>query len=130
MTQLEHAKDNTITPQMREVARAEGIDAALLCGKVASGAVVIPFNKAGRCKKILGIGEGLRTKVNANIGITDTLEGIEQELEKLKVCVDAGSDAVMDLSCGGRAMDVLRAILDKSHIAVGTVPIYEGAVCA
>ena len=124
MTQLEHAKNNTITPQMREVARAEGIDASVLCGKAASGALVIPFNKAGRCKKILGIGEGLRTKVNANIGITDTLEGIEQELEKLEVCVDAGSDAIMDLSCGGRAKGVLRALLDKSPLAAGAGALF------
>jgi len=92
--------------------------------------VVIPLNKGRRIKKPCGIGYGLRTKINANIGTSTDKSGLKDELEKLKVAVKYGSDTVMDLSIGGNIAKIRARILKHSPIPVGTVPIYEIAVNA
>jgi len=129
MTQLEYARTGKITPEMRQVAKAERMDPKLLARKVAEGKVVIPCNRAGRkSRKLCGIGEGLRTKVNANIGTSSDISGLPSELKKLKVCEENGADAVMDLSTGGDLRKIRREILKKSSLPVGTVPVYEAVV--
>ena len=130
MTQLESAKRGKITPEMRLVAKAEGLDPKILAKKIAGGKIVIPSNILRKKNKICGIGEGLRTKVNANIGTSQGSSRIAIELKKVKAAVDNGADAIMDLSTGGDLRKIRKAILKASSVPVGTVPIYEAAVAA
>lgn len=128
MTQLEFAKKNKITPQMKRVAEDEGLAPEYICEKIRDGRLIIPANINHKLKKICGIGEGLRTKVNANIGTSPDSVRLSEELRKLKVAIESGADTVMDLSTGGNISRIRREILKASSIPVGTVPIY-GAVC-
>ena len=130
MTQLEYAKHNTLTPLMKRVAQDEGISAASLVKLIKEGKVVIPRNAKHALKKPCGIGQGLRTKINANIGTSTDKSEIKDELKKLAVALKYGADAVMDLSIGGDLQKIRTAILRQSTVAVGTVPIYEIAVNA
>lgn len=122
MTLIESAKQNKITDSIRQVAQDEGLDARYILEKVVAGEIII----LRRC----GIGSGLRTKVNANIGTSGERAKISDELEKLRIAIEAGADAVMDLSTGGDLAKIRRAIVENSSIPVGTVPIYETAVAS
>ena len=129
MTRIEIAKKGIITDEIKEVAAAEGTAAEGLASDVAAGVTVITRN-ANRRIKPLGIGRGLRTKVNANIGTSKDKVSFDEEIEKLAVLEKYGADAVMDLSTGGPIKELRRLLLSKSSIAVGTVPIYEAAIFA
>lgn len=124
MTQLESALKGETTEQMAKVAEDEGIDIDVLRKAVAEGRVVIPHNPRHGARP-LGIGEGLRVKVNANLGTSPRHIDLEEEIEKLKAAVDAGADTVMDLSTGGDLDEIRRALLDASPVPLGTVPIYQ-----
>lgn len=128
MTQLLAAKAGEITPEMEFVARDEGMDPEELRRRIASGRVVIPKNHNRDHARPQGIGEGLRTKVNANIGTSADYPDAEPELEKLDAALKAGVDAVMDLSTGGDLLAIRREILARSPVPLGTVPMYEAAV--
>jgi phosphomethylpyrimidine synthase len=130
MTQLEYAKNNTLTPLMKKIARPEGLSPQFILRRLKDGKVVIPLNKKHKIKKPCGIGYGLRTKVNANIGTSTDKSEIDDELEKLRVAIKYGTDTVMDLSVGGDLKKIRRGILRYSSVPVGTVPIYEIAVNA
>ncbi len=130
MTQLELAKEGIISPQMRVVAQHEGVEAEFIRQGVASGTIVIPANVRHLNLIPGGIGEGLKTKVNANIGTSSDFCDVGAELEKLRVATEAGADAVMDLSTGGDISAVRRAIIAASSVAIGTVPIYQAAIGA
>ena len=125
MTQLESARAGRITAQMRRVARDEGIDAESVRRLVARGRVVIPKNRIRRIETPCGIGERLRTKVNANIGTSKDSSDIATELKKMRAAIDLGSDTIMDLSTGPRRKKTRSSILAKSRVPVGTVPIYD-----
>jgi phosphomethylpyrimidine synthase len=112
---------------MEKAAAAENVKAEKLRQLVASGRAVIPKNKKHQFDQILAIGEGLRTKVNANIGTSGPCCGVQQEIEKLEVAVAAGTDSVMDLSTGADYVEVRRAMLERSPVMVGAVPIYAVA---
>jgi phosphomethylpyrimidine synthase len=96
----------------------------LVCERIANGTIVIPKNRK-RQFRVKGIGKGLSTKVNANIGTSPSHFDINEELNKLDVAVASGADAVMDLSTGGDIILILEKILAKSSVMVGTVPIYK-----
>ncbi|MDD5409303.1 MAG: phosphomethylpyrimidine synthase ThiC [Candidatus Omnitrophica bacterium] len=130
MTQLEYAKKNTVTGIMRKVARLEGIEPARLMRLIRQGKAVIPLNKNHKIKKPCAVGSGLSTKVNANIGTSTDESRISDEIEKLKIAVKHGADALMDLSVGGDLSETRRQILKYSSIPLGTVPVYEVAVRA
>ncbi|MGR3309817.1 MAG: phosphomethylpyrimidine synthase ThiC [Candidatus Brocadiales bacterium] len=130
MTQLEQAKANHITEEMKVVAKEEGCEPEYIRAQMADGKIIIPCNHKRNAKRLCGIGKGLRTKVNANIGTSSDYSETENELAKLCVAVDAGADAVMDLSTGGDLRAVRKRIIEKSAITVGSVPIYEAAVNA
>ena len=127
MTQLELARKGKISPEMEQAAAAENISAERLRQLVASGRAVIPKNRKRQLDQILAIGEGLRTKVNANIGTSGPCCGVQQEVEKLEIAVTAGTDSVMDLSTGADYVEVRRAILERSPVMLGAVPIYAVA---
>jgi phosphomethylpyrimidine synthase len=112
---------------MEKAAAAENVHAEKLRQLIASGRAVIPKNKKHQFDQILAIGEGLRTKVNANIGTSGPCCGVQQEIEKLEVAVAAGTDSVMDLSTGADYVEVRRAMLERSSVMVGAVPIYAVA---
>jgi phosphomethylpyrimidine synthase len=128
MTQLEKARSGTVTPEMRIVAEKEHVDVTWLMKHIAKGRIVIPANRRHERLVPCGIGEGLFIKVNSNIGTSSDRAIIDEEMEKLRVSVEAGADTVMDLSTGGD-IDVCRqSILKESIIPVGTVPIYQAVV--
>jgi phosphomethylpyrimidine synthase len=124
MTQIEAAKSRRITDAMHEVARKEGLSPETIREKVAAGKAVIPKNRH-RNSQACGIGQGLKTKVNANIGTSPSHCDLKEELVKLDTAVAAGTDAVMDLSTGGNLEKILQTILAHSPVIVGTVPIYK-----
>jgi len=128
MTQLELAREGIISPQMELVAQHEGIEAEFVRQGVAKGTIVIPSNTKHTNLIPCGIGQGLRTKVNANIGTSSDYGSIDTELEKLRVAVDSGADTVMDLSTGGDISAIRRAIIASSSLAIGTVPIYQAGI--
>ena len=130
MTQLEHAKNNTLTPLMKRIAHQEGKNPNLFLKWVKEGKVVILHNRKHNIKKPCAVGYGLRTKVNANIGTSTDKSQISDELRKIEVAVKYGADTIMDLSVGGDLGKIRKQILGYSPVPVGTVPIYEIAVNA
>ncbi len=130
MTQLELAKEGIISPQMKVVAQHEGVEAEFVRQGVAGGTIVIPANTRHTSLIPRGIGQGLRTKVNANIGASSDFGSIDTELEKLRVAIDCGADAVMDLSTGGNISAIRQAIVTASSVPIGTVPIYQAGIRA
>ena len=125
MTQLELAKGGVISPQMEAVAQHEKVEAEFIRQGVAKGTIVIPANINHTNLVPCGIGQGLSTKVNANIGTSADFWDVDIELEKLRVAIDAGADTVMDLSTGGDISAIRRAIIAASSVPIGTVPIYQ-----
>ena len=130
MTQLESARKGIVTPEMKVVAEAEGLDVEFIREGVAKGRIVIPANINHENLVPCGIGQGLKTKVNANIGTSSDFGDINTELEKLRVAIDAGADTVMDLSTSGDIGAIRRAIIAASAAGIGTVPIYQAGIKA
>ncbi len=126
-TQLLAARKGRITPEMEEVARAEGLDPESVRAGVESGRIVILKN-AGRDIRPVGVGEGLRTKVNANVGTTPVNPDPERELCKARVAQHAGADTVMDLSLGGDLSAIRERIMREVALPLGTVPVYQAAM--
>ncbi len=125
-TQLIYARRGEQTPQMQEVAREESIPPDVLVGAIAAGKVVVPINRKrlDACRPV-GIGAGLRTKVNANIGTSPGRSSLDEELHKLETALRAGADAIMDLSIGDGIDETRRRILQACDRPLGTVPIYQ-----
>jgi phosphomethylpyrimidine synthase len=130
MTQLESAKRNKSTPLMKKIASDEGVPVKFILEGIKNGRIVMPLNKNHRIKKPCGIGKGLKTKVNANIGTSTDRARIGDEIKKLDAAIKYGADTVMDLSVGGPLKKIRRQVLRRSTVPVGTVPIYEIAVNA
>ena len=128
MTQLEAARKGIVTDAMKVVAKDEGLDAEAVRAAVASGEAVIPLNPARKNCQPVGVGRMFTTKINANLGRSVTHSGKGDELEKLKVALDAGADFVMDLSVASSEDEIAgirQGMLDASPKPLGTVPIYE-----
>mgnify|MGYP000010133337 CR=1 FL=1 len=127
MTQLEAARAGVITEEMKAAAAAERMDAEEMQRRVAAGRIVLCRN---RCHGItpLAIGEGCRVKVNANIGTSEDINVPDEEVEKARIAVRYGADAVMDLSTGGDLAAIRREIMEAVPVAIGTVPIYQAIV--
>ncbi len=127
-TQLERARNNEVTKEMEFVAKEENVKAGELRKNVANGYVVVPASRLHGGLKPIGIGKGLRIKINSNIGTSPAKFDIKQELEKLRVSIESGADTVMDLSTGGDIDKVRREIVRNSQVPIGTVPIYQAVV--
>lgn len=126
---MEAARKGVLTEAMKKVAEKEGVEPDFLMRKVFEGRAVIPSNKRRKREiRYVGIGEGLRIKVNANIGTSPELADLDLELRKLEAALRAGADTVMDLSIGGDLDQIRKAILERSPVPVGTVPVYQAAV--
>jgi len=125
VTQMHFARQGEITPEMGHVARAEGLDPELVRSEVARGRMVIPANIHHAALAPMGIGIASRCKINANIGNSQIVSRIDDELEKLRLAVELGSDTVMDLSTGGDINAIRQALIAASTVPIGTVPIYQ-----
>lgn len=125
MSIREDALNKKLTPLFKSCAKNENIDPETLMAGVAAGTIAIPKNKHHKFSKIMAIGTGTATKINANIGSSKDYPELGQELQKLCVAVKAGADTLMDLSMGGDLDEVRRGILANCPVPLGTVPIYQ-----
>lgn len=123
MTQIELAEKGIISEAIVTVADKEGQSPEYIMEGLINGSIVIPKN-VNRTFSYEGIGKGLKTKVNANIGTSPDNNSIDAEIDKLRTAVECGAHSVMDLSTGGDLRNLRRKILDNSEIMVGTVPLY------
>lgn len=125
MTQLEAAKQGIITEEMRQVAEDEHIDAEKIREGVEAGHIVIPANKNHRFLHAYGIGEGLRTKMNVNLGVSKDCHDYSVEQEKARLAWRMKAEAIMDLSCYGKTAGFRHWLIENSPAAIGTVPMYD-----
>ena len=128
MTQREEALKGNITAAMEFVAKAENLSAEEIRVGLAQGVISIPYNPLHKNCQPMGVGKGLKTKVNANFGTSADYPDVAEELKKLDAAISAKADAVMDLSTGGDITAIRRSILMKSTVPLGTVPIYQAIV--
>jgi phosphomethylpyrimidine synthase len=126
-TQLQIARSGTISDEVKFVAGAENVDTELIRDEISAGRLVIPTNKRHLKANLApaGIGRVLSTKVNANIGTSSVRSSVEAELEKMQAALDAGADAIMDLSTGGNLDQTREKLLARCPVPFGTVPIYQ-----
>ena len=127
VTQIDFARAGQITPQMKEVAEREHRDPEYIRERVAEGRIAIPANivhiKKGM--RAFGVGEGLSTKVNVNLGISGDKADAAEEWKKVKIAEDFGADAIMDLSNSGKTRQFRQQLIDETPLMVGTVPMYD-----
>ncbi len=128
MTKLELARKGIVSPQMKHVAEKEGLETDVIMQGLAEGEIIIPANVNHKNLIPCGIGKGLRTKVNANIGTSSDFCDLNTELRKLQTAIGFGADTVMDLSTGGDISAIRRAIISANTVPVGTVPIYQAGI--
>jgi len=128
--QMAEARRGNTTPEMEAVAKTEGRPVEFIMRGLAAGRLVIPRNLRRENVSVIGIGEGLSTKVNANVGSSPDYVNLDDEVEKAKVAVKYGADTVMDLSIGGDIDEIRRNILRAINVPVGTVPIYQAWIKA
>jgi phosphomethylpyrimidine synthase len=126
-TQMEYARQGKITDKMKDAAREAAISAETLRDNIARGTAIICHNSKHLTGRPLAVGEGIRTRVNANIGTSKDDTSIDRELEKARVAVNAGADALMDLSTGGPIDEIRAAIIAETDICIGSVPLYQAA---
>ena len=124
---MDDAKNGIITDQMKAVAKIENVDEEFIRKSVAAGTIAIP-NNITRNAKPVGIGAGLRTKVNATIGTSTDIKDIDMEFEKAKVAMENKADTLMELSIGGDLDAIRQKIISITDLPVGSVPIYQAAV--
>lgn len=127
-TQIKAAKKGKITEEMRVVAEDEGQSPETIRQRIADGTVIITCNNQDGNVHPIGIGKGLRTKINANIGTSPDLCSLQSEIEKAKIAVKYGADTIMDLSTGGNLDEIRRKIMKTVSVPMGTVPIYQTAI--
>ena len=123
-TQVELAVQGNITPQMKQIALAEGMDQDLVCQRFAQGQIVAPVG-SNHQHRVVGLGLGLSTKINASIGTSTDIVDIEAEVRKAKAAEAAGADTLMELSVGGDLDQVRREVLAAVNLPVGNVPLYQ-----
>jgi phosphomethylpyrimidine synthase len=125
-TQMNNARRGIPTAEMIQVAKDEDISLETLIHGVASGSIIIPKNISRRQQiKVVGIGQGLKTKVNVNIGTSTLYQNLEEEISKARVAVKHGADTIMDLSDGGDLNHIREELLEAAPITFGTVPVYQ-----
>ena len=127
MSFLEQAKRGEITEEMKIVARDEGVTPEFVQRGIAAGGIVIPVTPY-RDIRARGIGEGLRTKVNASIGTSSDIVDVDTEVQKAIVAEQAGADTLMELSTGGDFLDIRRKVCAATSLSVGSVPLYQAFI--
>jgi phosphomethylpyrimidine synthase len=124
-TQIEHARALTLTPQMEAVAQTEGLPPEYIREKVALGEIVIANHPDRPQQKVVGIGSGLRTKVNASIGTSSDICDLHSEIRKAQIAEEEGADTLMELSVGGDLDKIRCEVLANTALPVGNVPLYQ-----
>ncbi len=124
-TQMDAARKGIITKEMKIVAKKERMDVNELLKLVGAGKVVIPANKNHRSLEPEGVGEGLRTKINVNLGISKDCCDVEKEIKKVKHAVELNAEAIMDLSSFGKTQEFRRKTIEIAPAMIGTVPVYD-----
>ena len=124
-TQMQAAKQGVVTPEMALVAKKEHRDAQYILERVAKGTIAIPANIGHTCLSAEGIGEGLKTKINVNLGISGDCMDYTEELKKAEMAVEMGAEAIMDLSNYGKTHDFREVLVQKIPAMIGTVPMYD-----
>jgi phosphomethylpyrimidine synthase len=124
-TQMDAARKGIVTPQMETVARKENIRVEDLMERMARGAVIIPANKNHKNLDAEAVGEGMRIKINVNLGISKDCCDVEPELDKVRAALDMKAEAIMDLSCYGKTQEFRQRLVEMSPAMIGTVPIYD-----
>lgn len=124
-TQMDAAKKGIITKEMEVVAEKENRSTEYIRSLIAEGKIVIPANKNHKSLSAEGVGEGLKTKINVNLGISKDCPECEGELEKVRVALEMKAEAIMDLSNYGKTEGMRKKIVDMSTAMLGTVPIYD-----
>ena len=124
-TQMDAAKRGILTPEIKTVAEKENMSTEELMELVAKGVVAIPANKNHKTLSPEGIGQGLRTKINVNLGISRDAADMDLELEKVRTAINMKAEAIMDLSNYGKTHEMRKKILEISTAMLGTVPVYD-----
>ena len=124
-TQMEAAKHGFVTDEMKIVAEKEGVSTDYLLEKIAIGEIIIPKNKNHNSISPEGIGTGLKTKINVNLGISKDINDMELEIKKVDMALSLGAEAIMDLSNYGKTQDFRKKLIEKSTAMIGTVPMYD-----
>jgi phosphomethylpyrimidine synthase len=124
---MEDAIAGNITEEMKKVAEDEGKTPEFICRGIASGKIVIPVSPY-RYTRPVGIGKGLRTKVNASIGTSSDIVDVDMEVDKVKVAEISGADTLMELSTGGDFKEIRRRVIEATSLSVGSVPLYQAFI--
>ena len=124
-TQMAAARQGILTPQMQQVLAAERHHATDLVERVAKGRIAIPANRNHPNLIAKGIGEGLSTKINVNLGVSEDCCNVENELNKVRRSIELKADAIMDLSTFGDTRAFRRRTVEISPVMIGTVPVYD-----
>ena len=124
-TQMEAAKKGIVTAQMETVAAKEGMEIGDLMQLVAEGKIAIPANVNHKSLSAEGIGRGLRTKINVNLGVSGDCPDYIEEFEKVKLAIKLGAEAIMDLSNYGKTSTFRQQLIEQSPAMIGTVPMYD-----
>ncbi len=124
-TQMEAAKKGIITPEMKTVAEKEYKTPEEIMNSVAKGEVCIPCNINHKSISAEGIGAGLRTKINVNLGISGDCKNYDVEMQKVDMALKFGAEAIMDLSNYGKTNTFRQELIKKSPAMIGTVPMYD-----
>src|SRR3989304_2627971 len=126
-TQLELAREGIITEAMKEAAAYDDVSPEFIREGIAKGQIVI-YGNPNRKARVVGIGKGLKTKVNASIGTSPDIIDIDMEVKKAQTAEKYGADTLMELSTGGDLTKIRRCVLDSISLTVGTVPLYQAAI--
>ena len=124
-TQMDAASKGIVTPQMQDVLNSEHISEKVLLKLMSEGKIVIPANKNHKNLRGIGIGQGLKTKVNVNLGVSKDCFNLDMELKKVRTALELKTDAIMDLSTFGDTQKFRELIVKESPVMLGTVPIYD-----
>jgi len=124
-TQMDAARKGIVTKEMEIVAEKEYMDINLLRERIAAGTIAIPANKNHKHLIPEGIGQGMRTKINVNLGVSPDHSNYEEELQKVQSAIDMKAEAIMDLSCFGKTQEFREKLIDFSTAMIGTVPMYD-----
>jgi len=124
---IDDAKNGKTTEEMKAVAVEEGVTPEFVRRGIASGKLVIPISPYRETRPV-GIGKGLRTKVNATVGTSSDIVDLDMEIRKTRIAEDAGADTLMELSTGGDLAKIRKKVIENTSLSVGSVPLYQAFI--
>lgn len=124
-TQMDAARKGILTPQMEQVLEVESIAKEDLLARLANGSIAIPANKNHHSIRAAGVGQGLKTKINVNLGVSKDVCSFDSEMNKAKLALEYKTDAIMDLSVSGDTEAFRKRLVDEIPVMLGSVPIYD-----